>query len=300
MDPRLSAQQSTDSRPTLPSQQGSDSSGPSTTKGAPASSAPTSEPPRNSAGASRASPRPGGGPPTSPSHYRKSPAGAGDGGAFGAGGRAFDLSALGMLPPLSSSGPMSPNLSEDSGRHPHPGSPQIDSGGGSGEKQSTRVFPVRSVVGTRGRGGSHATAPLATPFSNDGTTLSTQESSLGPGEPSYFTQRRPRPAPREPDTASSPHGTEATVSTSAVGRTAMSDDDPLNVVDENDILDRARRVLAARSETDTQGSSLDDTPFITARFEHVESAEGHMILTGREGSLAACEDEVRGPPSGPD
>lgn len=194
---------------------------------------------------------------------------------------------------------MSPNLSEDSARQAAalPTSPQLDGPGG-GERQSTRVFPVRSVVGTRGRGGtgghgpSTATAPLPTPFSTDGTVASGGDSSLGPGEPSYFTQRRPRPVPRDTETASSPHGTEATVSTSAVGRTAMSDDDPLNVVDENDILDRARRVLAARSETDTQGSSLDDTPFITARFEHVESAEGHMILTGREGTLATCEDEV--------
>lgn len=30
----------------------------------------------------------------------------------------------------------------------------------------------------------------------------------------------------------------------------------------------------------------------TARFEHVETKDGHMILTGRAGKLTRCEDEV--------
>ena len=31
----------------------------------------------------------------------------------------------------------------------------------------------------------------------------------------------------------------------------------------------------------------------TTRFEHVEDEHGHHILTGREGKLTRCEDEVR-------
>ena len=30
---------------------------------------------------------------------------------------------------------------------------------------------------------------------------------------------------------------------------------------------------------------------MTVRFEHQQTEEGHMVLTGREGELASCEDE---------
>jgi len=31
---------------------------------------------------------------------------------------------------------------------------------------------------------------------------------------------------------------------------------------------------------------------MTIRFEHKMTEDGHMVITGREGELKACEDEV--------
>lgn len=64
--------------------------------------------------------------------------------------------------------------------------------------------------------------------------------------------------------------------------------------EENDEMDREEQ--DGRSSAPTTGSMSDTSAnggLHTTRFEHVEDEHGHHILTGREGKLMRCEDEVR-------
>ncbi|GAA95923.1 uncharacterized protein L969DRAFT_92045 [Mixia osmundae IAM 14324] len=53
-----------------------------------------------------------------------------------------------------------------------------------------------------------------------------------------------------------------------------------------DIMQRAR--LSRELGESEAGPSQ---PYMTVRFEHIETADGHMVVTGREGQIATCEDE---------
>jgi light-regulated signal transduction histidine kinase (bacteriophytochrome) len=41
----------------------------------------------------------------------------------------------------------------------------------------------------------------------------------------------------------------------------------------------------------SQELSLNDVPHVTARFTHIETEDGHSVITGRDGTLQRCEDE---------
>lgn len=41
----------------------------------------------------------------------------------------------------------------------------------------------------------------------------------------------------------------------------------------------------------SQQLSLTDVPHVTARFTHIETEDGHSVITGRDGTLQRCEDE---------
>lgn len=55
-------------------------------------------------------------------------------------------------------------------------------------------------------------------------------------------------------------------------------------------------MMDAESSADRSASEVSRTgeePLMTVRFEHVTTDDGHHVVTGREGQLKKCEDEVR-------
>ena len=53
--------------------------------------------------------------------------------------------------------------------------------------------------------------------------------------------------------------------------------------------DESRVTSATGSRT---APSIEPAPVMTVRFEHQATPEGHQVVTGREGTLEKCEDEV--------
>lgn len=67
--------------------------------------------------------------------------------------------------------------------------------------------------------------------------------------------------------------------------------------DEDEIIRRARAAKhrhEANERMSESGSSVVSNleQLMTVRFEHQETDDGHMIITGHEGQLQRCEDEV--------
>jgi hypothetical protein len=52
------------------------------------------------------------------------------------------------------------------------------------------------------------------------------------------------------------------------------------------------QVALRTSEEGSQVSENETEPIVTARFEHLETEDGHHVVVGREGKLERCEDEV--------
>lgn len=206
----------------------------------------------------------------------------------------IDLASLQVSNRNTSSPPSHSNASSTSALNRGPQSPSLDGVSAGGDRGSTRTFPVRSVVSARsgnqnhggrdqhGSGDRGSSRTAQTPWSDT-------RSSIGHTD-SYFA-RRSLSTPQD----SSPGITSSSIETpeSPRGLSISADDDPLNIVDEKEVIERANRVLAARSVSDGDATIEAEPIFVTARFEHVETKDGHMILTGREGTPQACEDEVR-------
>ena len=67
-----------------------------------------------------------------------------------------------------------------------------------------------------------------------------------------------------------------------------------SVQGENDAMDREEEDGGSNVPITGSVSEASANSFLhTTRFEHVEDEHGHHILTGREGKLTRCEDEVR-------
>jgi light-regulated signal transduction histidine kinase (bacteriophytochrome) len=52
-----------------------------------------------------------------------------------------------------------------------------------------------------------------------------------------------------------------------------------------------RSDLIARNEATTRKTSETDNPLTTTKFTYVMTAEGHAVITGRDGTIQRCEDE---------
>lgn len=172
---------------------------------------------------------------------------------------------------------------------------------------SDLVFPIRSVVSvdksstksdaeeqaTRYQSGASAGTPVARSVRSRGATIDTRSGSVppspGPMSPIGRSRGRSRAyvelnpsaqaegsrsagtgAPIELDITASDPGSDG--ESGALGRHALQGD-----------TDLSSRLSEALSST--------DVPLVTTRFTHVDTAEGHAIITGRDGVLQQCEDE---------
>ncbi len=107
----------------------------------------------------------------------------------------------------------------------------------------------------------------------------------------------PTPGPGPASVITSSENTEDTddaVDTSVSdGETGPDGDDDEEVTPEDGDSAAARRY--SNNDSGSQVScptSQGDEPVITVRFEHVTTDDGHHVVTGREGKLEKCEDEV--------
>lgn len=167
---------------------------------------------------------------------------------------------------------------------------------------SDLVFPIRSVVSVdkpscRSEADEHASrasytgsagTPVARSTRSGGGTLDTRPGSVPPSPMSPVGRGRSRAsvelnrgatdgpridvftAPIELDITASEPGTDA--ESGALGRSGIQGD-----------LDFSSQLSEAQSSI--------DIPLVTTRFNHIDTEEGHSIITGRDGVLQQCEDE---------
>jgi hypothetical protein len=221
-----------------------------------------------------------------------------------AGGSYFDLHER----PRSSDGVKSPGPNASSGYLAHP---------------NERVFPIASVMSNASDGWQGTSGPTSPPAPSPATgslphvspILSTSSGHRHPNwDPtiSYFSQHRHLSSsgsvsPKSQHGMSSPHSTAAESSITprssarvpsrppSAARSGYNDDPAYVVPDDEAII--ARAVAAREAFNRSPPHKLE--PLFTARFEHQETPEGHMIVTGREGEILRCEDEVGACRSGP-
>lgn len=144
-----------------------------------------------------------------------------------------------------------------------------------------RVFPIRSAV---------SIDPGATPLPRNET---------GSGYPGFFSATGPRMSSRQVPTPP-PMRTQRTTSVSEssdIGSVSDTTQRPPNNIDSQLL----NNIMAENSSQKSEVSSISggvpvsvpqDAGFVTARFKHVVTDEGHAIITGRDGeTLQRCEDE---------
>lgn len=191
----------------------------------------------------------------------------------------------------------------------------------SGSAPVQRVFPVSSIVSA---GGGTPSDAANNPMSPTQPSAGQKESDshMTKTEWDYFQGiGQSFPAPEQQDGAQQAHKDESPQSSdptvrsaeNAAGRDApkLTHQESADYVeqlhrqhhevhaepDADEIIRRARaarvqhekRDQASEAESST-GSLLE--PLMTARFEHQETEDGHMIITGRADEIKKCEDEV--------
>jgi len=177
-----------------------------------------------------------------------------------------------------------------------------------------RVFPIRSVVrvdssqtpsilSTRSSSENQGYFPsIGTPTSGTGINTSSQRASgvqQGHGYDHIISEADGRPTTRAPkpqevqsSLAQQRRDRNSSISTTQTG-------DQLQLFRFRDDTSEKSNDTASRASTNSMGSRFkgSQTPegaagLVTARFQHIVTAEGHAVITGRDGeTLQRCEDE---------
>jgi hypothetical protein len=180
------------------------------------------------------------------------------------------------------------------------------SSGGSGE----RIFPIASAVQSTEKranpspAGSVVNAPMGSPKDSPmASTSSKQRHTNFDSHVSYFSHRshdspsgQSSPTGSSLSSAATPRSSQQSAERQPFARSSPTTpyaDDPVYVApNEDEIIERA---IAAKEALDRQPVATPTLEVLmTVRFEHQETPEGHMIVTGHEGELTRCEDEVGG------
>lgn len=196
--------------------------------------------------------------------------------------------------------------------------------GQSGTSSAERVFPVSSIVYPSSTQGGEILSPSSSvaaqrDFSGDPSLSPTarsrpqrQSSYFGSSvrlqEPATIPEKSSGSTNNSPSTSEHPSSHTIHTSQRASGPIAENSDTYVQglhrsqheVHAEPDADEIIRRARAARQKHDSAeqasetGSSIRSgaEPLLTVRFEHQETEDGHMIITGREGEIQRCEDEV--------
>lgn len=169
---------------------------------------------------------------------------------------------------------------------------------------SDLVFPIRSVVSvdkssSRSDADDHASRnPLSagrgmpTPRSR-ATTVNTRTGSVPPSPTARSPVGRSRGRSRasiEPSAHGQPESSRFGPSAPPLELDITGSD----ASSEGESGALARAGLHGPAELSSQiseGQSSTDVPLVTTRFTHVQTEEGHAIITGRDGVLQQCEDE---------
>lgn len=97
----------------------------------------------------------------------------------------------------------------------------------------------------------------------------------------------PSPSPRPKSSTSTSASASSSFSNNASSTLSQDEEDNMGMSAKSEEIGRSHSQLSgSQSETGT------DEPVMTVRFEHVTTEDGHHVVTGREGQLEKCEDEV--------
>ncbi|KAJ2977057.1 hypothetical protein NQ176_g4591 [Zarea fungicola] len=169
---------------------------------------------------------------------------------------------------------------------------------------SDLVFPIRSVVsveksGTKSDGDDSALRnPLSagggTPIARSrGTTVDTRSGSIPPS-PAAMSPRGWRGRSRasvDLNPGAQADGSRYSASIAPPMHWDISTSDPGSDGESGPLGRQNPQGNLELSSQFSEGDASGDAPLVTTRFTHVETEEGHAIITGRDGVLQQCEDE---------
>lgn len=162
---------------------------------------------------------------------------------------------------------------------------------------SDLVFPIRSVISVdkssvKSDADEHASRHShAKSTRSRGTTIDTRPGSVPPSPAAMSPVGRGRSrASIELNSSAQADGSRLT-SFAAPIELDITASDPGSDVESGALGQPGFQGEPDASSLVSEGRSSIDIPLVTNRFTHVDTAEGHSIITGRDGVLQQCEDE---------
>ncbi|OAA70549.1 ATPase-like, ATP-binding domain protein [Cordyceps fumosorosea ARSEF 2679] len=170
---------------------------------------------------------------------------------------------------------------------------------------SDLVFPIRSVVSvdkssSRSDADEHASynsyagsvgTPVARSTRSRRGTLDTRPGSVPPSPAAMSPVGRGRPrASVELNSSAQTDGARITASTAPI-ELDITASEPGSDVESGALGRPGLQTEAEMSSALSEGQSSTDVPLFTTRFTHIDTEEGHAIITGKDGVLQQCEDE---------